>query len=52
VIAGGLALGLAASRFLKASSSRRYESRFESSDRFPARREDVAPSLGAPAPPL
>jgi len=44
-IAGGLALGLAASRFLKASSSRRYESRFESSDRLPARREDVAPDL-------
>jgi hypothetical protein len=43
VIAGGLALGFAASRFLKASSSRRYESRWESSDRLPARREDVTP---------
>jgi hypothetical protein len=43
VIAGGLALGFAASRFLKASSSRRFESRWESSDRLPARRADVAP---------
>src|SRR4051794_33622034 len=43
VIAGGLALGFAASRFLKASSSRRYQSRWESSDRLPARRADVAP---------
>ncbi len=39
MIAGGLALGFAASRFLKASSSRRYES----SARLPARRADVAP---------
>jgi hypothetical protein len=38
MIAGGLALGFAASRFLKASSSRRYES----STRLPARRPDVA----------
>src|SRR5215213_8696450 len=37
VIGGGLALGLAASRFLKASSSRRYEQRYESSNRLPAR---------------
>src|SRR4051794_4545164 len=42
-IAGGLALGFVASRFLKASSSRRYQSRWESSDRLPARRADVAP---------
>jgi hypothetical protein len=48
VIAGGVALGFAASRFLKASSSRRYESRFESSDRLPARREDVVPPAAAP----
>jgi hypothetical protein len=41
MIAGGLALGFAASRFLKASSSRRYES----STRLPARRADVAPPL-------
>jgi hypothetical protein len=41
VIAGGLVLGVAASRFLKASSSRRYESR---AGRLPARREDVAPT--------
>ena len=39
VVAGGLALGFAASRVLTASSSRRYES----SDRLPARRADVAP---------
>src|SRR3954468_15388984 len=38
MIAGGPALGFAASRFLKASSSRRYES----SERLPARRADVA----------
>jgi hypothetical protein len=38
VIAGGLALGLVASRFLKASSSRRYESHSQgSSSRLPAR---------------
>jgi hypothetical protein len=44
VIAGGLALGFAASRFLKASSSRRYQSRYgESSQRLPARPQDVAP---------
>jgi hypothetical protein len=41
VIAGGLVLGVAASRFLKASSSRRYQSR---SSRPPARRDDVAPA--------
>ncbi len=41
MIAGGLALGFAASRFLKASSSRRYES----STRLPAPRADVAPPL-------
>ena len=36
VIAGGLALGFAASRFLKASSSRRYESSSETSRNLPA----------------
>ena len=44
VIAGGLALGFAASRFLKASSSRRYESSYRSrrpTSRPPRRR--VAP---------
>jgi len=46
LIAGGLALGFAASRFLKASSSRRYES----SNRLPARRDDVAP-VPPPLPP-
>src|SRR4051812_33484991 len=46
VIAGGLALGFAASRFLKASSSRRYESRWESSSNLPARRQDVSPTAG------
>jgi len=54
VVVGGLALGIAASRFLKASSSRRYQSRFESSDRLPARRADVTPPAGltTPAPPV
>jgi hypothetical protein len=54
VIAGGLALGFAASRFLKASSSRRYQA---SSERLPARTPDVAPPSyggvaagGTPAP--
>jgi hypothetical protein len=48
VIAGGIALGFAASRFLKASSSRRYQT-YETSSRLPARREDVAPlTTGAP----
>src|SRR5947208_1118485 len=48
VIAGGIALGFAASRFLKASSSRRYQT-YESSSRLPARTEDVAPlTVGAP----
>jgi hypothetical protein len=63
VIAGGAALGFAASRFLKASSSRRYQSRYgESSQRLPARTQDVAPPSygdvtsggvpgGAPTPP-
>jgi hypothetical protein len=44
VIGSGLILGLAASRFLKASSSRRYEQRWESSNRLPARTYDVSPS--------
>jgi hypothetical protein len=54
VIAGGVALGFAASRFLKASSSRRYQSSssYESSDRLPARTQDVVPpppvTAGAP----
>jgi ElaB/YqjD/DUF883 family membrane-anchored ribosome-binding protein len=51
VIAGGLALGFVASRFLKASSSRRYQSRWESSDQLPARRGDLAPPPPAPAVP-
>ena len=37
VIAGGVALGLVASRFLKASSSRRYEERRQSRAQLPAR---------------
>lgn len=47
-----MVLGFAASRFLKASSSSRYEARWESSDRLPARREDVRPPapLGTAAP--
>jgi hypothetical protein len=44
VIAGGVALGLVASRFLKASSARRYEQRSESSDRLVARTSDVSPN--------
>ena len=48
VIAGGVALGFAASRFLKASSSRRYQSSYETSSRLPARTQDVAP----PVPPV
>ena len=44
VIAGGIALGFAASRFLKASSSRRYQT-YESSSRLPARTQDVAPLM-------
>jgi hypothetical protein len=52
VIAGGVALGFAASRFLKASSSRRYEQRWESSGRLPARTADVSPTAsGIPATP-
>jgi hypothetical protein len=42
VMAGGVVLGIAASRFLKASSSRRYQE-FESSRNLPARRQDVRP---------
>jgi hypothetical protein len=45
VIAGGVALGLVASRFLKASSSRRYEQRRETAGRLPARTADVAPPM-------
>ena len=40
VMAGGVALGIAASRFLKASSSRRYHEQ-ESTANLPARRADV-----------
>jgi hypothetical protein len=43
VIAGGLALGLFASRFLKASSSRRYEQRRQSYGELPARSYDPPP---------
>ena len=50
MIAGGIAIGVLASRFLKASSSRRYEARFEpgyeSSRRLPARTSDVSPQSG------
>jgi hypothetical protein len=41
VIAGGVALGFAASRFLKASSSRRYQQRGRSANGLPARTPDV-----------
>jgi hypothetical protein len=43
VIAGGLALGFVASRFLKASSSRRYQAGYESPGRLPARTQDLTP---------
>ena len=51
VMAGGLALGALASRFLKASSSRRYRE-MESTGNLPARRADVnraalSPGIGA-----
>jgi hypothetical protein len=36
VIAGGALLGLAAARFLKASSTRRYDERFETTNQLPA----------------
>ena len=53
VMAGGVVLGIAASRFLKASSSRRYHEQ-ESSASLPARRADVdrdaLPSVPAAAP--
>jgi ElaB/YqjD/DUF883 family membrane-anchored ribosome-binding protein len=45
VIAGGLALGFAASRFLKASSSRRYSARWDDADG--SRRESAPPVLPA-----
>ena len=45
VIAGGLALGFAASRFLKASSSSRYEQRrVESPGELPARTYETPPA--------
>ncbi len=37
IVAGGIALGLVTSRFLKASSSRRYEERSRSAGQLPAR---------------
>jgi hypothetical protein len=50
VMAGGVVLGIAASRFLKASSSRRYHEH-ESSANLPARTADVDREvLEAPAP--
>src|SRR4051812_48065972 len=51
VIAGGLALGSAASRFLKASSSRLSQGGYESSTRLPARTQDVAPPVTPGVPP-
>ena len=44
VIAGGVALGLIASRFLKASSSSRYEQRRQSYGELPARTYDTPPT--------
>ncbi len=55
VIAGGLALGIVASRFLKASSSRRYESNYETPRNLPAWRGEATPpgglTTGAPTVP-
>jgi hypothetical protein len=54
VMFGGLAAGFLASRFLKASSSRRYESRLDEGGRLSARRSQVtpdgAPPVASPAP--
>jgi hypothetical protein len=44
VIAGGLALGLLASRFLKASSTNRYEQRRQTYGQLPARTDDTSPA--------
>jgi hypothetical protein len=49
VMAGGVVLGIAASRFLKASSSRRYHEQ-ESSTNLPARRVDVDRDALPPVP--
>jgi ElaB/YqjD/DUF883 family membrane-anchored ribosome-binding protein len=46
VIAGGVALGLVASRFLKASSSRRYEQRRQDYAEIPARTYDTPATSG------
>jgi len=43
VIAGGVALGLVASRFLKASSTRRYEERSQGHGQLPVRTAPAAP---------
>jgi hypothetical protein len=51
VMAGGVVLGIAASRFLKASSSRRYREQ-ESSANLPARRADVNRDVLPPVQPV
>ena len=52
VIAGGMALGIVASRFLKASSSTRYEQRSSHGDRqLPARTPDTTPADPPAMPP-
>jgi hypothetical protein len=48
VMAGGLVLGIAASRFLKASSSRRYQATGSSAN-LPARRADVDRAVLSPS---
>jgi hypothetical protein len=49
VIGGGVVLGLLASRFLKASSTRRYEERYDSSRaQLPARTSYGTPGYGTP----
>jgi hypothetical protein len=57
VLAGGLVVGMAAARFLKASSGSRYRSRFQAEGATRERRYQPPPavipaeSVGAPAPP-
>jgi hypothetical protein len=48
VVAGGLALGVAASRFLKASSSERYRTRQAAGNGAPSPQHDATPSAPPP----
>ena len=51
VIGGGVVLGLLASRFLKASSTRRYEERYDSSRAQLPTRTSYGPQYGTPGQP-